>query len=98
MEPKTAGAFVHQEEADLLNRKGSQQPVGHLSEHGVLIGFRAELARKFNQRKPGIIAIAIEHPAIQLFLYPTANRLKYKRRKGNQYCECRWGESASEED
>ena len=75
-------ALLGQEEGQVLDGQGLQQPLAHDGEHGVQIGLRAQLAGELHQRAAVVVAVAVEMP-VQPLLNPVADRLEQER--GDQH-------------
>jgi hypothetical protein len=77
-------ALIQEEERNVLDREGADQPVGDRMQHRVQVGLRPKLTREFNQGAPVIVLIFVEEIAVEQILDPTANRLEHEGRDHNQ--------------
>ena len=58
-----------EEEYQVLDAQGLQQPLADDGEHGVQVGFRTQLAGELHQRAAVVVAVAVEMP-VQPLLDP----------------------------
>ncbi len=78
MKDGTAIAFLGKKEREVFDLQRLQQPVADRGEHGVEIGFGAELSREFDQGEAVIVTVFVEM-AVEAFLNPVANGLEEER-------------------
>ncbi len=76
---KELGRVAHrQENGHAIHQQRPRQAIDHRTQHPVQIGFRAQLAPKFDQRLAVVVAGAIEE-LIDTLLDPFAHRVKEQR-------------------
>ena len=68
-----------EENRHAIDQQGARQAIDHRTQHPVEIGFRAELASKFDQRLAIVVAGAIEE-LVNPLLDPFAYRIEQQRR------------------
>ncbi len=72
----TGPIFAAEEEGDAVEAEGVEETVAQGLEHGVAVGFRAELAGEGDESLAIVVTVFIKDVAVHLFLEPVADGLK----------------------
>ena len=66
------------EDRETIDEQRVRKPVDHGREHGAQVGFRVQIARKFHQRAPVVVAFAVED-TVEALLDDALDRIEQKR-------------------
>src|SRR4051794_36671624 len=79
MKPVFPRTLIEQEEPDPLNGERAFDSIRDLGQHGFLVRFGAEFTSELDHGEAGVVAVAVKHPPIELFLDPSPDWLKDER-------------------